>query len=223
MNKIFYQFPDPNLAPDKAPFCRGGNLSSDMLISAYKQSYFPWFLENEPILWWSPNPRAVLFPKDIKIHKSTKPFLKKYSVKFSSNFSELINLCHRTRQKEGPTWLSKDIVKAYCELANLGIAHSVEIYDENMLIGGLYGLILGKIFCGESMISIKEEASKVALIYLCKTLEKFEFVIDCQVMNNHLLFMGAQNMQRDKFLKIHKNLINDSINLDFKNLTPVYN
>ena len=220
---MIYKFPNPNLAPKNAPACKGGNLNPDMLISAYKHSYFPWFLENEPILWWSPDPRCVFFPKDLKIYKSTKPYLKRYTVKFDSNFEKLLNLCFQTRQKEGLTWLSEDIVKAYTNLANLGIAHSIEVYEDEELVGGLYGLIFGKVFCGESMISIKKEASKVALIYLCKTLEKFDFLIDAQVTNPHLLFMGAKELKRDEFLKLHKTLINDSLNLDFKNLTPVCN
>ncbi|NLK67508.1 MAG: leucyl/phenylalanyl-tRNA--protein transferase [Campylobacteraceae bacterium] len=220
---MIYKFPNPNLAPKNAPACMGGNLSPEMLISAYKQSYFPWFLENEPILWWTPDPRCVIFPNEIKVRKSTKPYLKKYEVKFSSNFESLINLCFEVRKKEGLTWLSQDIVKAYTELANLGIAHSVEVYDDGELVGGLYGLIFGKMFCGESMVSIKKEASKVALIYLCKTLEKYGFLIDSQVTNEHLLFMGARELERTDFLKLHKTLINDSLNLDFKNLKPIYN
>ena len=202
---MLYKFPDPRLAPDFAPLCMGGDLSPECLISAYKKGIFPWFMANEPILWWSPNPRAVLFPNEIKIHKSIKPFLRRYSVKFDENFKNLINLCKIERQKEG-SWLSDEIVKAYTNLADLGIAHSVEVYENNELIGGLYGLIFGKVFCGESMISIKPNASKVALIRLCEVLDKFGFLIDCQVFNDHLKFMGAKEISRDNFLQIFANL-----------------
>ncbi|CZE47019.1 leucyl/phenylalanyl-tRNA--protein transferase [Campylobacter geochelonis] len=219
---IYYSFPNPKLAPDNAPLCKGGSLDINLLLCAYKKGIFPWFLDGETPLWWSPNPRAVLFPKDIKIHKSIKPSLKKYSVKFDSNFNALIDMCVEKRALEGATWLGKDVAIAYKKLANLGIAHSVEVYDENELIGGLYGLIFGRVFCGESMISAKKDASKVALIYLCKTLQKYDFLIDAQIMNSHLAFMGAKNLPRDEFLDIFTKLSNDKLNLDFKSLTPMY-
>ncbi|PSM51883.1 leucyl, phenylalanyl-tRNA-protein transferase [Campylobacter blaseri] len=220
---IYNNFPDPKFAPDDMPLCVGGNLNPETLINAYKKGIFPWFLENEPILWWSPNPRAVLSPKEIRVQKSMKPFLNRYSVKFDYDFESLINLCFNQRQKEGATWLSQDIVNAYTKLYHMGIAHSVEVYNKsNKLIGGLYGLIFGKLFCGESMISIEKNASKTALIYLCKTLEKYNFLIDCQISNPHLKFMGSRNISRDKFLEISKILISQEV-IDFKKLKPIYN
>ncbi|MFW5606601.1 leucyl/phenylalanyl-tRNA--protein transferase [Campylobacter hyointestinalis] len=195
-----YNFPDPKNAPKHSPLAYGGDLSSEALLGAYKKGIFPWFMEGEEILWWSPDPRAVLYPKEVRVQKSIKPFLKKYKVKFDSDFTGLITLCKNARSE--PTWISDKIIAAYTNLHNLGFAHSVEVYENDELIGGLYGLILGKIFCGESMISIKANASKVALIALCKALDKFDFIIDAQVMNPHLKFMGALNLNRDEFLNI---------------------
>ena len=196
-----YAFPDPKTAPDFAPLACGGDLSVECLMSAYEMGIFPWFCENEPILWWSPNPRAVLEPSKVRVQKSIKPYLKRYEVKFDENFTRFIKICQKARQNEKDgTWISDDIVEAYSNLASLGIAHSVEIYDNGELIGGLYGLILGKVFCGESMLSLKTGASKVALIALCKVLSKFDFLIDCQIMNPHLEFMGATSIARDEFL-----------------------
>ncbi|MDA3069605.1 MULTISPECIES: leucyl/phenylalanyl-tRNA--protein transferase [unclassified Campylobacter] len=197
----FYTFPNPKTAPDFAPLASGGDLSAECLLSAYTQGIFPWFCETEPILWWSPNPRAILEPNCVRVQKSIKPYLKRYEVKFDQNFARFITLCKQTRQNsDDGTWISDEIVEAYVNLANLGVAHSVEVYEEGVLIGGLYGLILGKVFCGESMLSLKTGASKVALITLCRVLEKFDFLIDCQIMNEHLRFMGAQDMPRGEFL-----------------------
>lgn len=213
-----FKFPDPNLAPKNSPCVIGGNLSSDMLLNAYKSGYFPWFIDGQPPLWWSPDPRAIFYPKDVKLHNSTKSFLKKYNVSFSQNFTELINLCFKIRSKQGTTWLSNDIIDAYINLANLGYAQSVEIYEDNILIGGLYGVMIGKVFCGESMISVKKEASKVALYHLAKALQSYDFIIDAQVMNPHLEFMGAINLKRKNFIEIYKDKINADCKLNFKNL-----
>lgn len=217
---FIYDFPDPNTAPNLQPLCMGGDFSSECLLSAYSKGIFPWMQENDTIFWFSPNPRAVLFPKDVKIQKSIKPFLNRYEVKFDNDFEKFINFCKNVRESRfEETWISKDFVKAYANLANLGIAHSVEVFENDELIGGLYGLILGKVFCGESMISVKANASKVALIRLCEVLEKFEFMIDCQVMNEHLKFMGAKDMKRAEFLNLFYNLsqINSGFD-DFKGL-----
>ncbi|MSN96666.1 leucyl/phenylalanyl-tRNA--protein transferase [Campylobacter sp. FMV-PI01] len=220
MNYKFIKFPDPNMLPPNLSFCVGGKLDTNHLISAYKQGYFPWFLENEQIQWHSPNLRSIIIPKFIKSHKSLKPFFKKYEVKFDEDVKNFINLCYKTRKQKGITWLSSDIVQAYSNLADLNIAHSVEVYENNELIGGLYGLIFGRVFCGESMLSLKPNASKVALVILCKALEKYNFLIDSQAPNNHLNFMGAINIKKEQFLKIYLKLIDEDVNLDFKNLKP---
>lgn len=221
MNKdLIYTFPDPNTAPDLEPLCVGGDFSSECLLSAYKKGIFPWLQENDRIFWFSPNPRAILFPSEVKKHKSIKPYLKRYKVKFDSDFSKFINFCKFVRESRfEETWISDDFIKAYTNLAHLGIAHSVEVFENDELIGGLYGLVLGKVFCGESMISIKPNASKVALIRLCEVLEKFDFLIDCQVMNEHLKFMGAKAMNRGEFLNLFYHLSKQNSGFaDFKGL-----
>ncbi|MGB2553259.1 leucyl/phenylalanyl-tRNA--protein transferase [Campylobacter sp. MOP51] len=196
-----YNFPDPSLAPSNAPLCIGGDLSIEALLQAYDKGIFPWFLPHEPICWWCPDPRAVLFPKDIRIQKSIKSALKKFNVKFDYDFASFLQICKNERAAKEDTWLSDNIIKAYTAMFKAGYAHSVEVYEDEKLIGGLYGLVFGKVFCGESMISLKTGASKVALIKLCEALGKFDFMIDCQVMNDHLKFMGAKAMKRDEFLK----------------------
>nr|WP_314166667.1 leucyl/phenylalanyl-tRNA--protein transferase [uncultured Campylobacter sp.] len=203
----FYDFPDPLYAPAFAPLASGGDLSEDCLLSAYSAGIFPWFSDDEPILWWSPDPRAVLDPREVRVQKSIKPYLKRYEIKFDADFRGFINLCKsvREREKQG-TWISEQIAEAYSRLADAGIAHSVEAYEEGELVGGLYGLIFGRVFCGESMLSLKSNASKVALIRLCEVLAKFNFLIDCQIMNEHLKFMGAKEMAREEFLALFADL-----------------
>ena len=203
----FYDFPDPLYAPAFAPLASGGDLNEDCLLSAYSAGIFPWFSEDEPILWWSPDPRAVLDPREVRVQKSIKPYLKRYEIKFDADFRGFINLCKsvREREKQG-TWISEQIAEAYSRLADAGIAHSVEAYEEGELVGGLYGLIFGRVFCGESMLSLKSNASKVALIRLCEVLAKFNFLIDCQIMNEHLKFMGAKEMPRAEFLALFAEL-----------------
>ena len=203
----FYDFPDPLYAPAFAPLASGGDLSEDCLLSAYSAGIFPWFSEDEPILWWSPDPRAVLDPREVRVQKSIKPYLKRYEIKFDADFRGFINLCKsvREREKQG-TWISEQIAEAYSRLADADIAHSVEAYEEGELVGGLYGLIFGRVFCGESMLSLKSNASKVALIRLCEVLARFNFLIDCQIMNEHLKFMGAKEMAREEFLALFADL-----------------
>lgn len=216
---MIYNFPDPKNAPKNGPIAFGGNLDMETLIGAYKKGIFPWFMSSEPILWWSPDPRAVIYPESIRVQKSIKKFLFDYNVKFDNDFKGLITLCKEYRQNLEPTWISTDIINAYNELYEVGYAHSVEVYENNVLIGGLYGLIFGKIFCGESMVSLKKNASKVALITLCKVLKEYGFLIDAQVMNKHLEFMGAINLDRDTFLKKLNVKINEYCGFDsFKEL-----
>lgn len=197
-----YTFPDPRLASKEGLIAWGGDLSTDRILSAYKQGIFPWYNEDDPILWWSPDPRLILYPKDIKISKSLKKSLKKYEVKFNTNFEEVIKQCRDTRVKnqEG-TWILKEIIEAYTKLHDSGYVKSVETYFEKELVGGLYGVDLDGVFCGESMFSIKKDASKVALVRLAQKLESegYKF-IDCQIPTDHLKSMGAVEISRDKFL-----------------------
>lgn len=200
-----YHFPDPLKAPKNSPLAYGGDLSVEALLQAYDLGIFPWFLDNEPILWWSPDPRAILEPKEVRVQKSIKSSLKKFKIKIDYDYENFLRICKDERSKKEPTWITQNIIQAYTNLHKIGISHSVEVYENDELAGGLYGQIFGKVFCGESMISLKPNASKVALITLCKILEPFDFLIDCQVMNEHLKFMGAQELSRVEFLnKFHK-------------------
>lgn len=213
-------FPNPITAPKDEPLAYGGDLSSEVLIDAYTHGIFPWPYDGV-IFWHSPDPRAIFYPQNIKIQKSLRPFLRDYRVKFDYNFANFINFCKAQREIKEPTWIDQNVVDSYIKMHELGYAHSVEVYHQDRLIGGLYGLIFGKIFCGESMISVGKNASKVALITLAKALSKYDFIIDAQVMNSHLEFLGAQNIARDEFLSLLKIKSNQPSGFaKFKDLEP---
>lgn len=200
-------FPIPELADKDGLLAFGGDLSPERLILAYQNGIFPWFSDDSPILWWSPNPRFVLFPDNLKISKSMKKFLKKtnYKVTFDTAFRDVILNCASLREKDG-TWITKEMQDAYCKLYELNLAHSVEVWDNDELIGGLYGVSLGKCFFGESMFSKKDNSSKTGFITLVNFLRKNGFVIiDCQVHTNYLESLGAEHIPRNNFLKIIKN------------------
>ena len=200
-------FPMPELADKDGLLAFGGDLSPERLILAYQNGIFPWFSDDSPILWWSPNPRFVLFPDNLKISKSMKKFLKKtnYKVTFDTAFRDVILNCASLREKDG-TWITKEMQDAYCKLYELNLAHSVEVWDNDELIGGLYGVSLGKCFFGESMFSKKDNGSKTGFITLVNFLRKNGFVIiDCQVHTNYLESLGAEHIPRNNFLKIIKN------------------
>ncbi|WP_251360228.1 leucyl/phenylalanyl-tRNA--protein transferase [Kangiella sp. TOML190] len=187
----------------------GGDLSSPRLLEAYRNGIFPWYCEGEPILWWSPNPRCVFNLTDdypIHISKSLKRHLKKshYRILINQDFKKVIASCSKPRPKQAETWILPEMQRAYIELNRQGYAHSVEVYDEtDALIGGLYGVSLGKFFFGESMFSAKPDASKIALAHLSYYLKKAGFVlIDCQVPNDHLYSLGAVDIGRDNFLAL---------------------
>ncbi|MBU3143926.1 leucyl/phenylalanyl-tRNA--protein transferase [Clostridium sp. CF012] len=197
-------FPDPSLSEDDGLLALEGDLSPERLLLAYSNGIFPWFSEEEPILWWSPNPRFVLYPKDIKISKSMKKILKKntYRVSFDTCFRDVISNCSNMRKEEG-TWITNEMIEAYCKLHELGLAHSVEAWYEDKLVGGLYGVSIGKCFFGESMFSTMDNASKSAFITLTKVLAEKGFVlIDCQVHTNHLESLGAVYISREDFLQV---------------------
>ncbi|MEI7594697.1 MAG: leucyl/phenylalanyl-tRNA--protein transferase [Bacteroidota bacterium] len=209
-----YIFPDPNEAEDGL-IAVGGDLSPIRLLTAYSCGIFPWFNPDEEILWWSPNPRLVLFPEDIKISKSLLRIIKskKFTVKLDTNFSNVIKQCKNICRKDADgTWITDDMEQAYIELHRIGAAHSVEIYENNELVGGLYGVSIGKGFFGESMFSIKPNASKIALVYLANYLKALNFhFIDAQVPTDHLISMGAKEISRKDFLTLlDKALDNDS-------------
>jgi len=178
----------------------GADLSPERLISAYHQGIFPWYSEDEPVLWWSPAPRCILEPKDIHISKSMRKLLNKkpYSITIDQAFEEVIQHCADTR-KEG-TWINMDIQDAYCQLHQLNIAHSIEVWQDELLVGGLYGISLGRVFFGESMFSLVNNSSKVAIIHLCHHLQQAGFsTIDCQQATAHLKSLGAKDITREEF------------------------
>ncbi len=207
-----YVFPDPNDAEEDGLIAIGGDLNPERIAIAYINGIFPWFNPEDPILWWSPNPRTILYPNQFQISKSLNRVLKsgKFIVKFDTNFTSVIEKCSKTiRKEETDTWISDEIISAYTQFHNLGLAHSVETYFEGNLVGGLYGISIGKAFFGESMFSIMPDASKIALLKLCEwlTFKEFHF-IDCQMHTQHLISLGAVDISREKYLEILEKALN---------------
>lgn len=201
-------FPPVELANEDGLLAVGGDLSVERLKLAYSSGIFPWYNEGEPIIWYSPDPRMVLFPKNLKISKSMKQIIRKgeFKVTFNQNFEAVISNCKTVyREGQGGTWITNEMQQAYIKLHKKGIAKSVEVWFEKELVGGLYGIDLGHVFCGESMFSKVSNTSKLAFIYLTQKLEKEHYkLIDCQVYNSHLESLGADEISRDEFLKILK-------------------
>ena len=202
VNKYIQKFPNPLFASDEGLVAWGGDLSEDRVMAAYLQGIFPWYNENDPILWWSPNPRLVLYPENLKISKSLKRNVKKYEVRVDTSFEAIIRKCGEIRVSSGEgSWIHEDVIECYLGLHKRGLAKSFEVYHDDELIGGLYGIDLGHVFCGESMFSLKSDASKVALVALCEYCKSKNYkFIDCQVPTNHLLSMGANLINRADFL-----------------------
>jgi len=202
VNRYSYTFPNPRDASKEGLVAWGGDLNPNRILSAYRQGIFPWYNDNDPILWWSPDPRLVLFFDDIKISKSLKKSLNKYEVKFDTNFRQTVQKCRDVRllQNEN-TWILEEVIEKYTEIHKMGFAMSAETYYNGELVGGLYGILMGRVFCGESMFALKSDASKVALVRTAEKLkeEGYDF-IDCQVPSNHLKSLGAKEINRDEFL-----------------------
>jgi leucyl/phenylalanyl-tRNA--protein transferase len=180
----------------------GGDLSPQRLLHAYQRGIFPWFSENEMIQWWSPDPRMVLFPGEFHISRSLKKSIRTNAFEFSLNheFETVINLCAEPRNDQNGTWITRDMKQAYIQLHRLGKAHSVEIWKDKNLVGGLYGIAIGKIFFGESMFSRITDASKAAFLALSQTVRDLGFhLIDCQVYSEHLKTLGAREISREQF------------------------
>jgi leucyl/phenylalanyl-tRNA--protein transferase len=198
-------FPPPHLASKDGLLAVGGDLNPKRLILAYQMGIFPWFSDGDPILWWSPDPRLVLYPHEIKISRTLKKILKKnaFSVTMDLAFDEVISQCAQVRlQNKQGTWIVEDMIDAYCKLHRSGFAHSVEVWQQGELAGGLYGVSLGKCFFGESMFTRISNASNVALVKLAKYLNKLSFdLIDCQVPTEHLIRFGAKEIPRTLFIK----------------------
>ena len=186
----------------------GGDLSSERLQLAYKSGIFPWFEQGEPIMWWSPNPRMVLFLDELVISKSMRSILNRniFTVTFNQNFRDVISNCQNIkRDGQNGTWITNDMIEAYCKLHELGIAKSVEVWQNEKLVGGLYGIDLGHVFCGESMFSLVSNASKVAFIALVNQLKTANYkLLDCQVYNPHLESLGCREIDRTDFMEILK-------------------
>ena len=201
-------FPDPTHTEPDGLLAVGGDLRPERLLAAYANGIFPWYSENEPILWWSPDPRLVLFPQKFKVSHSLYQKIKKnvFSVRMDSNFEQVISACAETERKhEDGTWITEEMKAAYIKLHCDGFAHSVESYFNGKLVGGLYGVSLGKAFFGESMFHMMTDASKVSLYYLVEKAKEFEFLfIDSQVETEHLVSLGAELIPRKKYLKLLK-------------------
>ncbi len=180
----------------------GGCLSPLRILNAYSHAIFPWFNPGEPILWWSPNPRLVLFPHKINISRSLKKTLRKqpFDVRYDCAFDQVIQACAQPRRDQGGTWITTEMHQAYQNLHALGIAHSFEAWQDGNLAGGLYGLAIGRVFFGESMFHVKTDASKVAFVHMVRQLATWGYqLIDCQVSSEHLCSLGAEEMRRSEF------------------------
>jgi leucyl/phenylalanyl-tRNA--protein transferase len=201
-----YQFPDPRTADADGLLAAGGDLSVESLVTAYSQGIFPWYDKHSPILWWSPDPRLVLFPSRFKISDSLKQRIRKgkYEVKTDCYFEAVVGHCAETRRKgERETWITDEMKKAYIALHHEGLAHSFETWYEDELAGGLYGVSLGRAFFGESMFHLKTDASKIAMAALVKWSLDHDFhFIDAQQSTSHLKSLGAEEIERTKFLEL---------------------
>ena len=210
-----HEFPNPREASEEGLLAFGGDLNPNRILKAYRSGIFPWFNPSDPILWWSPDPRMILYPQKFKTSKSFRRVLRNrgYEIKFDHNFKEVISHCGNIlRPNQEGTWLTTEMKEAYIELHDMGFAHSVETYYNGELVGGLYGIVIGKIFCGESMFSHVNDASKSAYAVLVKHLKSwgYEFV-DCQVPTDHLISLGAHEVHREYFLMRLESLKMESI------------
>jgi leucyl/phenylalanyl-tRNA--protein transferase len=207
MHEILMQqlpFPDPAGADSYGLLAYGGDLSPERLVSAYAHGVFPWY-ESGPILWFSPDPRMVLLPAELRVNRSLRKNLARhrFEVRVDSNFEGVIRSCAEVpRPGQSGTWVTPDMIEAYCRLHELGLAHSVESWREGQLVGGVYGVSLGAAFFGESMFARQSDASKVALVYLVRQIERWGFqFLDCQVYTEHTAGLGATPWPRDRFLR----------------------
>lgn len=202
------EFPPAELTPEHGMLAIGGDLSPERLLRAYEKGIFPWFTEGEPIGWWSPDPRMVMFPDELRVSKSMRPYFnqQKFRVSFDQAFETVMRSCGSSRQKEAGgsgTWITEGMIEAYTELHRLGFAHSVEVWQEDELVGGLYGVALGKCYFGESMFTKVSNASKFGFIVLVEKLESLGFwLVDCQQVSRHLASLGARPITRADFMQI---------------------
>lgn len=204
-------FPPADLADECGLLAYGGDLSVDRLLLAYRSGIFPWYNDDTPLLWWSPDPRMVIYPADLHISRSLCKFLHKsvFSVTLDTAFADVINACAQSRLAVGEaTWILPEMIDAYSALHLAGFAHSVEVWHSGNLVGGMYGVSLGRAFFGESMFSYHANASKTAMAYLAAQLTRWEFgLLDCQIANPHLVSMGGVDIPRERFIRELKSLL----------------
>ena len=199
-------FPPAELAENNGLLAIGGDLSPERLLLAYRSGIFPWYSEGDPLLWWSPSPRLVILPAEFKVPKRLSRLMRqeKYSVTMDIAFRQVITVCASTdeRQEKG-TWITDEMIEAYCQLHDMGYAHSVECRLDDELVGGLYGISLGSIFFGESMFSKEPNSSKIALVHLMNKLQEWNFdLIDCQMKTEHLMQFGAREIPGNEFQRL---------------------
>lgn len=204
-DKSDIRFPPADLASPEGLLAIGGDLAAERLLEAYRHGIFPWYSDDQPIMWWSPDPRALLYPKKIKISRSLAKVIrkKKYTVTCDQAFLDVIKACSepRTQLAEAGTWITPEMMEAYFKLHKLGYAHSIEVWDDSKLVGGLYGISLGRAFFGESMFSRASNTSKIAFATLAKSLDSWGFhFIDCQLPSDHLSSLGVESIRREQFL-----------------------
>lgn len=199
-----YRFPNPARSNADGLLAIGGDLAPARLLEAYKKGIFPWYNDDDPILWWSPDPRLVLFPSELRVSKSMRPYFNqpKFELSFDRSFEQVVRACQDTkRARQAGTWINENIIEAYTSLHFMGHAHSVEVWQEGQLVGGLYGICLGKIFFGESMFARASNASKFGFISLVHWLKARDFeLIDCQQETAHLTSLGARAISRSDFM-----------------------
>lgn len=196
-------FPDPRTATEEGLVAYGGDLSPSRLMLAYRMGIFPWYSQGDPILWWSPDPRLIMELGEFKLHRSLRKKLGKFEISFDTAFSEVIRECARApRRGQKGSWIVPEMIEAYETLHALGHAHSIEAYQDGLLVGGLYGVCVGRVFCGESMFAKVSDASKAAFAALVNKLTEWGFdFIDCQVPTEHLKSLGAKEVSREIFLQ----------------------
>lgn len=202
----------------------GGCLSPQRLVNAYQQGIFPWFNEDDPILWWSPNPRLVLYPETLKVSRSLKKTIRqqKFTLSYNHAFAQVMQHCASARNKQANTWITEEMFHAYHQLHQQGIAHSFEAWFDGELVGGLYGIAIGQVFFGESMFQTKTDASKVAFCHLIQQLIEWNYqLIDCQVHSEHLCSLGAKEINRADFLQqLQQHCLNKPSPQAWKTLKP---
>jgi leucyl/phenylalanyl-tRNA---protein transferase len=199
------------LAEPNGLLAAGGELSAARLIDAYRSGIFPWFSPGQPILWWSPDPRMVLIPGELKVARSLAKVLRNraYEVRADADFRQVISACAEPRATRDGTWISAEMISAYCALHERGLAHSIETWIDGELAGGLYGVAIGRMFYGESMFTRVPDASKIALVHLARQLQRWNFgMIDCQMYTRHLASFGAREIPRADFARKLQELVN---------------